>query len=173
MIEGDGQARWRVVYGEVCLLPVGQRLTYERLRELLPGVTDGVLRGAVRRAVVHLQDVDHRTLFAVRGVGYEVAAPLKHFQLAEVFAGRARRSLGSAVSVIAAADRAAMSVDERRRADVLEHHLRATREMADRVSRRGMDAGVLPVVVGLTVDVARLRERGLMRGVGGEAGEVG
>lgn len=170
-----GDAQWRVLYGELQPLLPGDRLTMARMQELLPGVSMQGVRAAFQVAVKRFQDSEHRTVRSVRGVGYEVVSPSEHYGLAETHTDRARRSLGRAVEVIASADRAGMSRDERRAADALEHHLRATQSMTGQVFDREALRGGLrsaPVVVaavesGVVVDVDRLRERGLIRRVAG------
>lgn len=89
-------ARWRVLVEKFAGVDRGTTLTYGELGRALdldPAKDRRAIAAAVREASKALSRDHDRSLVAVRNVGYRVALPEEHFDLAGRHQGKARRSL--------------------------------------------------------------------------------
>lgn len=132
--KGD-QAEWVTVYEALAALPVGETLTYEQLDEALSRDFRQD-RGPIYRATRQLERDDHRTVCAVRNVGYRIVEAREHEALARNHHKRSRRQLKKAVAKAASADRTALTAEERKRIDGLEMSLRQHSQMIRRLEAR-------------------------------------
>ena len=128
-------AEWRMLYDRIRSLDIGGILTYEDMDEIL-GRDFKEDRGPIYRCAKELEDNDHRTLAAVRNVGYRIVEPREHAQLATHHHRKSRRQLGKAVGKAASADRSKLTADERQRIDGLEMSLRRHADMIRRLDER-------------------------------------
>jgi hypothetical protein len=95
-------ARWRIIYDMLQPLAVGEVLTYETMAERLgldPASDRQSIQMAARRALRELLEVDHRAADAVKNVGYRIAKPVEHIDLARQRNRRAGRQIAVGHSV--------------------------------------------------------------------------
>ena len=100
-------ARWRVLYGLLQGVEVGDVLTYEVMGETLgvdPLEDRHVLQMAMRRAARELELVDKHAVASVRNVGYRVVHPEEHVVLARGQQRRSHRALVSGHSKVVNVD---------------------------------------------------------------------
>lgn len=89
-------ARWRVLADRFAEVPRGTTVTYEELAQVLdldPERGRKAVQAAVQQATKVLSVEHDRSLVAVRGVGYRVALPAEHLDLA----GFQQRKSGAAL----------------------------------------------------------------------------
>lgn len=133
------EAQWKTIYREVRKLPVGTIVTLEELIAMVPAAQLTSVRPAFYRALKEMEYADSRTFVTVRGVGYRVAEAKEHHDLAKRQQLFAKRRIDVGLRKAAAADRTALTPDERQRLDALEHHLRRQqsfmRQLANRTTK--------------------------------------
>jgi hypothetical protein len=158
--KGD-RPQWAVVYERLVEMRVGQVITDQELRDLLPEAAEASIPGAVTRAVKELEDEHRRTFARVRHVGYRMVEAAEHEVLARGQHKKARRSLGRAWRKAHSADRSKLSQEQRRRLDAVEDHLGRQQEMIKRLDRRvdQIDHGLKQARRDQRKDAAELSER--------------
>lgn len=102
----DGRtARWRIIYDEVLRgLTSGDLVSYTKIADVLgldPDHDKSKIRPALQRARLEFLEADKRALVSVPGVGYRVAAPGQHLELARRHHDRAGRALETSHSLVA------------------------------------------------------------------------
>jgi hypothetical protein len=132
---GD-QAQWRIVFGKLATMSVGETITHDELAGILPDAAEGSIKGAFYRAVAACETELHRTFASVRGVGYRMAEAREHEGLAKQHHRRARRQLKRSKSKVTSADRTQLTREERARLDALELNLSRQQEMTARLDSR-------------------------------------
>ncbi|MEV7008235.1 hypothetical protein [Streptosporangium sp. NPDC051022] len=156
----NDQAEWRKIYAKALTLNVDDVLTYDDLGDLLDRdfLAD---RSPIYRTIRELEKNNARTLANVKGIGYRLAAAVEHEGLARSHHQRSRRQLRKAVSKAASANRAEMTVDERKRIDGLEMSLRQHSQMIRRLDLRDKEreAQLKDLRREKNADVAELSER--------------
>ncbi len=111
------QARWRTLVAEFCAVDRGTTLTFKQLAAALDldEETDRkAIRAAVRQASMALSKDHDRSLVAARGVGYRVALPDEHVDLAGRQQRKSRRALVRAKGHVDHVDLSALSEEGRR-----------------------------------------------------------
>lgn len=109
-------ARWRVLVGEFAAVARGTTLTYEQLGKVLdldPARDRKAISAAVGQASKTLSRDHERSLIAVRNVGYRVALPDEHIDLATRHQRKAGRQLARGKSHVENADYSGMSDEGR------------------------------------------------------------
>lgn len=129
------EALWQPLYNAAAQAEYGDVLTFADIEQIV-GRDIRADRYPVREAMRHLERDAHRTLTAVRGVGYRVANPAEHLTLAKQHQKRARRQTKRALAKTSSADRAGLTGDERHQLDALELNLQRQAEFLGRLSRR-------------------------------------
>lgn len=134
-------AEWRLIYEAIREMAVGEVIRYDALDEVLGrSFTDeGAKRNPLERARRELEEVDHRTLATVRGVGYRVVEAREHMVLARGHQIRSARQTKRAKEKLDSANLAALTDLERRRheemstqvAKLLSEQRRTNRRLAD------------------------------------------
>lgn len=113
----------------------GVSFTYERLSEIM-GV-DSVLHRPIITAISRkLEKYDNRTLRNDFGLGYSIANPSEHIDLAKSKHRQAKNKLNKATYIIAATDRTKLQPDERKRIDNIEINLRAQKDAIRHLENR-------------------------------------
>jgi hypothetical protein len=112
----DGISEARRLYDFLCELPHGTTVTYDDFDKAL-GRDCRKQRGPILRAAAMLERDAKRTLVCERGVGYRIAHPSEHADLAVGRARKSRRVLNQAARVAAAADRSQLNGAENARLD--------------------------------------------------------
>lgn len=161
MFETKGtRAEWVLVYEALTKLGVGDTLPFEDLDALL-GRDFRNDRNPIYRATKELEVNDKRTVDSVRGVGYRIVEAREHEGLARRHHKRSRRQLTKAVAKAASADRAALTVEERKRIDGMELSLRQHAQMIRRLSERDeqREQQIKTLRRDTNADVAALSER--------------
>lgn len=137
MFETKGDvAQWKVLYGYLSSLKVGDQVKDAELEELLPDAAEGSWRSAFFRAVKELERTHKRTFDRVRLVGYRMVEAREHEGLARKQHKRAKRRLAAAYSKAHSADRSRLNPDERRRLDAVEMHLAQQQDLTKRLESR-------------------------------------
>jgi len=111
------RARWRALVDEFARVDRGETITYERLGELLGLHPDGerhAISAAVRKASKALSREHDRSLVNVRNVGYRVALPDEHVDLAGDQQRRSGRALVRARAHVEHVDLSALTEEGRR-----------------------------------------------------------
>lgn len=129
-------AQWKVLYGYLSLLKVGDQVKDEELIARLPDAAEGSWRSAFFRAVKELEREDKRTFARVRGVGYRMIEAREHEGEARKQHKRARRRLASAHAKVHSADRSRLTPEERQRMDAMELHLAQQQQLTKRLDAR-------------------------------------
>lgn len=109
-------ARWRVLVERFCAVDRGTTLTYEELGEALdldPVEDRRSIAAAVREASKALSREHERSLIAVRSVGYRVALPDEHIDLAGRQQRKSNRALARAKTHVEYVDLSGMSDEGR------------------------------------------------------------
>jgi hypothetical protein len=112
----DGVSEARRLYDFLCELPHGTTVTYDDLDKVL-GRDCRKQRSPILRAAAMLEKDAKRTLVCERGVGYRIAHPSEHADLAVGRVRKSRRVLNGAARVAAAADRRQLTDAENARLD--------------------------------------------------------
>lgn len=116
--KGD-RPEWQIVYDHLRTLNIGDTITYATLDRLLDrDFTPD--RSPIYRARYQLEANDRRTLANVVGVGYRIAHPSDHLDLAQMHHRKMRRQLKFRRGRLSSTQREALTNDERRRLDDLE-----------------------------------------------------
>lgn len=137
MFETKGiEAQWRVIYGRLSKMSVGQTITHDELARLLPDAAEGSIKGAFYRAVAECETEMHRTFASVRGVGYRMVEAREHERLAQDHHRRARRQLKRSKRKASSADRSQLTREERARIDAIELNVARQMEMTSRLEAR-------------------------------------
>lgn len=124
MFQSKGsEPQWKRIYDHLKLQSIGYTLTHEKLKDLSEGVAPTSVHSNLYRAMRELENENQRTLINVRGVGYRIAEPREHENLARGKHKAARRRIRDAQRKVASADRSLLTDDELRRLNAIEHHL--------------------------------------------------
>jgi hypothetical protein len=107
----DGVSEARRLYSYMCELPHGTTVTYEQLDKVL-GRDSRINRSPIKQVKSLLERHAKRTLDNERGVGYRIAHPNEHAEIAMRRVAKSRRVLNSAVSVARAADHSQLTSEE-------------------------------------------------------------
>ena len=129
------QPEWRLLYDLVHGQPVDTVFKYDQFDKAL-GRDFREDRGPLARLQDELLSQDKRVLINVRGIGYRVAKAKEHGDLAAGQRKRARRAVRKGVRIAAGTDRSALTADERKRIDAMEHNLREQENMLRRHDER-------------------------------------
>lgn len=158
---------WKAVYDYLRNLRPGDVVTYEKYEELLGrDLRDN--RYPHNRAVKELEEVDKRTMEAVRSLGYRVIEAGEHVRLARTHERRGHRQIRKGIRKVVCADPALMT-DEQRRINI-ETQIRLSRleESHRALSRRvrqvesAQETVAVEVSAKLAALEAKLAERGLL-----------
>ena len=128
--------QWQIVYDRIVTMEIGDTISHDELRELLPNAPRSSRDGALMKAIRQIEDDRKRTLSNVRGVGYRMAAAAEHEGLARSKHKRAKRQLAGAQRKARSADRTLLSPEERRRINAIEDHLGQQQQMIRRLDAR-------------------------------------
>lgn len=111
-------ARWKIIYGKFLAgRNPGDVITYQEIcGELGLDPVSGrhKIRAALERARLEFLEADKHALIAVPGVGYRVAEPARHVELARRHHDRAGRALEVSHSLVANVDLGAMDPETRK-----------------------------------------------------------
>lgn len=113
----DPNARWRRLIPRLLDLDDDGVITYEELAEIVE--SPGAVRSAVARATRELEENHQRTTVNVRGVGYRLAKPDEHRDLAVGHLERSRSQVVRAKGRVVSADRKALESDDARYHDAM------------------------------------------------------
>lgn len=129
------QPEWKLLYDLVHGKPVDHMFSYADFDKALARPFQPN-RSPLSRLQHELLTQDKRVLINVRGQGYRVAKAVEHGDLASGQRRRAHRAVAKGVKIAAGADRSALSSDERKRIDLMEHNLREQASMLRRTDER-------------------------------------
>lgn len=150
------QARWRTLVAEFCGVDRGSTLTYKQLAaalDLNDPADRKAVRAAVRQASAALSKEHDRSLVAVRGIGYRVALPDEHIELASYQQRRSRRALARAQDHVDHVDLSGLSEEGRRIVHAAASALAWQQAQIKRIDLRQKDLEL--VVTSITTRVER------------------
>lgn len=128
---------WRIIYEDLLVkCDIGDVVTYEQMRAVLPEVSEMGIRQAYFRALREIQVEKRRTFANVRNVGYRMVEAAEHERLARAHHKRGKRQIKKAIDKVRSADRSRLSHEDRARFDAMEATLGRHSEMIDRLDGR-------------------------------------
>lgn len=131
-VKGD-RAQWRVVYDRIRYMTIGDVVTDDELKAVLPETSWASIVSAMNRAIREVEQQLHRTLERVRLTGYVMVEAREHERLGRKHHKRAKRQITKARQKIASADESLLTPEERKRFRALEDHLRRHQSMIRRL----------------------------------------
>jgi hypothetical protein len=132
----ETRAQWCVIYDHLCAVQIGDVVSDDTLRGLLPGTPWASVQGAFHRAAKKMLSEHLRAFDRVRTVGYRMVEPREQERLALGQHRKAARRTKAAKSLASNVDPERLTQDERRRLSAIEDHLVKQAEMMTRLSRR-------------------------------------
>jgi hypothetical protein len=125
----------QLVYEYLRELAHDTTVTYEQLDKVL-GRDSRIDRGPIKAAMRKLEKNDKRTLINVRGVGYRIAQPAEHADVAMRRVEKSRRVMRSAASCAKAADRSQLTPEESAKLDTVAIQVGGLVDAMDEVRRK-------------------------------------